>query len=202
MNYKNSNSDHNSKAQNTKTEISGRNNQNTAGDRSSNLSADSGPLQCNRETFTTFCEMEKRRASRDWHNVYVFQIKITFSSGESERLEEAAYLLQKTLQKTIRQSDIFSLWDKDRFLILFHDITAEDINKVRKRIEESFHQSLKKCPELDCWFNHKGRCQERSMPEGSGCSCKPPLSFSEKIDLEWVFHPLQEDDLNFDKNII
>ena len=200
LNYRDSNSYHDSKTHNSKANISEKNKQNTAGGRSSNLSADSEPLQCNRKSFITFYEIEKRRASREWHNIYVSQIKITINSGESERLDEAAYLLQKTLQKTIRQSDIFCLWEKDRFLILLHDITDEDTNKVKRRIEENFHQSLKKCPELDCWFNHKGRCQERSMPESSECDCKPPLSFSEKIDLEWAFYPLQEDDLNFDEH--
>ena len=208
LNYRDSNSDHNTKAHSSRAKISEKNNQNTsqktAGNgssegRASNLSADGEPLQCNRKTFITFCELEKRRASRDWHNnIYVFQIIIKISSGESESLEEAAYLLQKTLRKTIRQSDIFCLWEKDRFLILLHDITDEDINKVKTRIEESFNQSLKKCPELDCWFNHQGRCQERSMPESSESDCKPPLSFSQKIDLEWAFYPLQKDDLNFD----
>jgi len=149
------------------------------------------PYFCDPDTFTTICEMERRRADRDWHSAYISRINIQLDSSQPEDLADISYRLEEVLQQKIRQSDTVCRWDEDCYFVLLHDLTDDDIAKVKNRIGKYFKKSISSCPEADCWFNNQGTCQERSMPERSGCDCRPPVIGRKKVALNWDFYPLQ-----------
>jgi len=92
-------------------------------------------------TFASIYSLEKRRSSREDKEIYLIHIKIN-GTRSVKKLMQSKKILRKTINQTLRTSDILTRWRARYYLILLIDIKVEDVEKILERIQASYNNQF------------------------------------------------------------
>ena len=103
-----------------------------------------GAYICDRETFLYIYDLERRRAERDWHNIYLSRLVLQKSKENGIDLDLAAEKMLETIRRRVRRGDAVCRWQEEDFLLMLYDLEGEDVKRVVERIKEYYFQNIKR----------------------------------------------------------
>lgn len=112
----------------------------------------SGAYYLSYPSFVDSYRVIRRMTERNGQSVYLMVVSICDAKGNpietKERIEQLADGLKAAIGKSLRRSDLFSLYSPTQFVILLNGAKEEDCDMIFNRINQNFgkeHKSWKKC---------------------------------------------------------
>ena len=112
----------------------------------------SGAYYLSYPSFVDSYRVIRRMTERNGQSVYLMVVSICDAKGNpietKERIEQLAEGLKTAIGKSLRRSDLFSLYSPTQFVILLNGAKEEDCDMIFNRINQNFgkdHKSWKKC---------------------------------------------------------
>jgi len=104
-----------------------------------------GALLCDAETFAFLYNLEKNREKRHLESAWLVLISIINSdsnNGHEKLMSEEMMKLESVLNKTLRNTDVFSRWSTSQFVIILYKMIPENLDIVISRIYEEYLKSV------------------------------------------------------------
>lgn len=98
-------------------------------------------FECGPMTFSSIYSLEKRRSKRSKSEIYLVHIKINGTTSP-DKLSQAEKILRTTINKNMRENDVFTRWRPRYYLILMVDVTPEVLDKILKRIRKVYNSNF------------------------------------------------------------
>ncbi|MFW6279027.1 MAG: AfsR/SARP family transcriptional regulator [Bacillota bacterium] len=98
-------------------------------------------FQCGPITFSHIYELEKRRAEREGHNLFLVHWNLT-GNVPPQKMQQGEKTFLQLLYNNLRQSDIMTRILPNYYLQLFPHITQENIKKIIGRINSNFQMQF------------------------------------------------------------
>ena len=99
---------------------------------------------CEPDTFRLLCRLEKSRAERSGHPVYLGLITLTTAEtrqGTKPSFKQQQEQLKDVLQSTLRKMDVISAFNDDQLALLLPGLDYKQSEIVIKRIENAYYNS-------------------------------------------------------------
>ncbi len=105
-----------------------------------------GPFFCDKKTFQSIYDLERRRAERS--GLSVFLVLLTLHPApqaivEPGIIKKALASLQEIIERSLRKGDVCSLWDQRQFILILPAINMEQTKLVVGRLEKAFREMIK-----------------------------------------------------------
>ncbi|UWG96983.1 winged helix-turn-helix domain-containing protein [Dehalobacter sp. DCM] len=104
---------------------------------------DSGPFFCDKETFKSIYDLERRRVERNGQSVFTVLLSLQLS-GRAEldrsRADKAFAILKDILARSLRKGDVCAMWGELQYILILQGINAENTKMVVGRIEMAFRE--------------------------------------------------------------
>lgn len=104
-----------------------------------------GPFFCDKKTFQSIFELEKRRTERSGQSVFICLLTLEFNepNGDADQAQRALSVLENIIDRSLRRGDVVTLWNNFQFLIILPSITMEQTIAVLGRVERTFKEKVK-----------------------------------------------------------
>lgn len=104
---------------------------------------DNGPFFCDKETFKSIYDLERRRVERNGQSVFTVLLTLQLS-GRAEvdrsRADKAFAVLKDILARSLRKGDVCAIWGDLQYVLILQGINAENTKMVVGRIEIAFRE--------------------------------------------------------------
>ncbi len=106
-----------------------------------------GAMFCDPEAFDLICKLEKRRAVRGEHSLFVATITLTdpnFMQPPAHLLSEVMALQKDVLFNCLRKGDVFAQWNESQYLLLLPALSIACVESIMQRVVSNFKQKASK----------------------------------------------------------
>lgn len=106
-----------------------------------------GAMFCDPEAFDLICKLEKRRAVRGEHSLFVATITLTdpnYIQPPVHILSEAMAIQKEVLFYCLRKGDVFAQWNESQYLVLLPTVSLSDVEVIMQRVVSNFKQKAAK----------------------------------------------------------
>jgi len=105
-----------------------------------------GAINCDIEHFKFLFNIQRGKALRNNENDYISIITLVGVEDQYKSLEESSRLtsdLSRLLMFSLRKGDIFTFWNENQILIMFHNVIEEGIKSIEERIRNNLNKYTK-----------------------------------------------------------
>jgi DNA-binding SARP family transcriptional activator len=111
-----------------------------------NTKAEEGPFFCDRKTFKSIYDLERRRVERSGQSVFMVLLTLEFADKavlDKEAAERAFAALKDIIARSLRRGDVCALWEEFQFILILQGINIENTRMVVGRLETAFRERTK-----------------------------------------------------------
>jgi DNA-binding SARP family transcriptional activator len=111
-----------------------------------NQPSSDGPFYCDKKTFQSIYDLERRRAERSGQSVFIVLLTLQLSPrvvGEQDTIKKALTTLKDIIERSLRKGDVCSLWGDLQFILILPSINMEQTKLVVERLEKAFREIIK-----------------------------------------------------------
>jgi len=104
---------------------------------------DGGPFFCDRNTFKSVYDLERRRVERSGQSVYMVLLTLQLVDRavlDKNAADEAFAVLKDIIFRSLRKGDVCSMWDDLQLVLLLQGINVESTKMVVGRLENAFRE--------------------------------------------------------------
>lgn len=105
-----------------------------------------GPFYCDRKTFESIYDLERRRTERNGQSVFI----VLFTLQPSDRLqivpgeaENAFAVFREIINRSLRKGDVYTDWDELQLVLILPGTNMEQTKLVIERLEKAFREKTK-----------------------------------------------------------